>query len=162
MIHGSKTFLGGLHAITILRWLQWKKIFRKFSKFRVLCPLWSFGFFLTIFSKLRGRKISKFRFMGQFLTLKNMVTKFFQNSNFSDFLGIKSEISQYVIPITYTRFHIRHYPIIFHVHSWRFVGKLLYYFRSSISNSNFSPNYKKFKPETNLSHPEPIIQRWEF
>ena len=31
--------------------------------------------------------------MGQFLTLKNMITKFFQNSNFSDFLGIKSEIS---------------------------------------------------------------------
>ena len=31
----------------------------------------------------------------QFLTLKNMVTKFFQNSNFSDFLGIKSEISQW-------------------------------------------------------------------
>ena len=27
---------------------------------------------------------------------KNMVTKFFQNSNFSDFLGIKSEISQYI------------------------------------------------------------------
>ena len=25
---------------------------------------------------------------------KNMVTKFFQNSNFSDFLGIRSEISQ--------------------------------------------------------------------
>ena len=34
--------------------------------------------------------------MGQFLTLKNMVTKFFQNSNFSDFLGIKSEISQWL------------------------------------------------------------------
>ena len=33
--------------------------------------------------------------MGQFLTLKNMVTKFFQNSNFSDFLGIKSEISHF-------------------------------------------------------------------
>ena len=33
--------------------------------------------------------------MGQFLTLKDMVTKFFKNSNFSDFLGIKSEISQY-------------------------------------------------------------------
>ena len=34
--------------------------------------------------------------MGQFLTLKNMVTEFIRNSNFSDFLGIKSEISQYV------------------------------------------------------------------
>ena len=33
--------------------------------------------------------------LGQFLTLENMVEKFFQNSNFSDFLGIKSEISQY-------------------------------------------------------------------
>ena len=44
---------------------------------------------------LRGRKILKFRFMNQFLTLKNKVSKFFQNSNFSDFLG-KSEISHYV------------------------------------------------------------------
>ena len=33
--------------------------------------------------------------MGQFLTLKNMVAKFFRNSNFSDFLGIKSEINQF-------------------------------------------------------------------
>ena len=33
--------------------------------------------------------------LGQFLTLENMVEKFFQNSNFSDFLGIKSEVSQY-------------------------------------------------------------------
>ena len=68
--------------------------FPKFLIFQVNSPLSNFEFFLTIFPKLRGRKISKFRFMGQFLTLKNMVTKFFQNSNFSDFLGIKSEISQ--------------------------------------------------------------------
>ena len=70
-----------------------KKSFPKFWIFQVNSPLSNFQFFLTIFPKLRGRKISKFRFMGQFLTLKNMVTKFFQNSNFSDFLGIKSEIS---------------------------------------------------------------------
>ena len=34
--------------------------------------------------------------LGQSLTLENMVEKFFRNSNFSDFLGIKSEINQYV------------------------------------------------------------------
>ena len=73
--------------------------FPKFLIFQVNSPLSNFEFFLTIFPKLRGRKISKFRFMGQFLTLKNMVTKFFQNSNFSDFLGIKSEISHW-IPLT--------------------------------------------------------------
>ena len=93
MIHGSKIFFGGLHAITILRWLQWKKNFSKILIFSGTLPTLKFWVFLTIFPKLRGRKISKFRFMGQFLTLKNMVTKFFQNSNFSDFLGIKSEIS---------------------------------------------------------------------
>ena len=42
------------------------------------------------------RKIAKLIFWGQFLTLKNMVTKFFRNSNFSDFLGIKSEINQLI------------------------------------------------------------------
>ena len=47
----------------------------------------------ALFRKLRRQKKSKFRFLGQFLTLKNMVTKFFRNSNFSDFLGIKSEIN---------------------------------------------------------------------
>ena len=45
---------------------------------------------------MRGQKIS---FLGQFLTLKNMVTKFFRNSNFSDFLGIKSEINQFGVNI---------------------------------------------------------------
>ena len=58
-----------------------------------------FKVFLTIFPKLRGRKISKFRFMGQFSTLKNIVTKFFKNSNFSDFLGIKSEISHFELNV---------------------------------------------------------------
>ena len=43
-----------------------------------------------------GRKISKVRFLGQFLTLNNMVLKFSQNSNFSYFLGIKSEIYHYI------------------------------------------------------------------
>ena len=73
--------------------------FPKFLIFQVNSPLSNFEFFLTIFPKLRGRKISKFRFMGQFLTLKNMVTKFFQNSNFSDFLGIKSEISHFELNV---------------------------------------------------------------
>ena len=41
-------------------------------------------------SILEGQTI--FVFLGQFLTLENTVTKFFQNSNFLDFLGIKSEI----------------------------------------------------------------------
>jgi len=79
-----------------------KRSFPKFWIFQVNSPLSNFEIFSTIFPKLRGRKISKFRFMGQFLTLKNMVTKFFQNSNFSDFLGIKSEISQF------TKFYVKH------------------------------------------------------
>ena len=33
--------------------------------------------------------------MGQVFTRKNMVTRFFQKSNFSDFLGFKSDIRQY-------------------------------------------------------------------
>ena len=41
-------------------------------------------------------KYQNFVILGQFLTLENMVEKFFQNSNFSDFLGIKSEINQYI------------------------------------------------------------------
>ena len=55
-----------------------------------------------------GEKYQKFVFLGQFLTLKNMVKKFFWNSNFSDFLGIKSEIHHYTdyilvdIPISVT------------------------------------------------------------
>ena len=51
---------------------------------------------------MRGREISKIRFLGQFLTLKNMVLKFSQNSKFSYFLGIKSEIhhSQKVVQAT--------------------------------------------------------------
>ena len=67
--------------------------FPKFWVFQVNIPILSFDFFFSNFSKIAWAKISKFRFIGQFLTLKNMVTKFFQNSNFSDFLGIKSEIS---------------------------------------------------------------------
>ena len=53
---------------------------KKISKILIFSgtlPTLKFWVFLTIFPKLRGRKISKFRFMGQFLTLKNMVTKFF-------------------------------------------------------------------------------------
>ena len=69
--------------------------------------------FVTIFSRVKNwpsrnfeknfffLKINvknKITFLGQFLTLENMVTNFFRNSNFSDFLGIKSEISHYEIP----------------------------------------------------------------
>ena len=41
-----------------------------------------------------GEKYQNFGFLGQFSTPKNMIKKFFRNSNFSDFLGIKSEIHQ--------------------------------------------------------------------
>ena len=40
-------------------------------------------------------KILKLRFLGHFLTLNNTVFNFFQNSNFSYFLGINPEIYQY-------------------------------------------------------------------
>ena len=73
-----------------------KWFFSKFLIFQVLIPLLNFEFNFAFFRKLRRRKKSKFRFLGQFLTLKNMVTKFFRNSNFSDFLGIKSEINHYI------------------------------------------------------------------
>ena len=72
-----------------------KWVFSKFSIFQVNIPLRNFELNFAIFRKLRGQKKSKFHFLGQFLTLKNMVTKFFRNSNFSDFLGIKSEINHY-------------------------------------------------------------------
>ena len=75
-----------------------------------------------------------------------MVTKFFRNSNFSDFLGIKSEISHYISRSFMT---IR-------------VGKLA----SITSDLQFRirifrqiTEKKKIQPETNLEHPEPIIQR---
>ena len=73
-----------------------KWVFSKFSIFQVNIPLRNFELNFAIFRKLRGQKKSKFHFLGQFLTLKNMVTKFFRNSNFSDFLGIKSEINQWI------------------------------------------------------------------
>ena len=40
----------------------------------------------------------------------------------------------------------------------------VYYFRSSIFEFEFFAKLQKFffKPETNLSHPKIIIQRWEF
>ena len=72
-----------------------KWVFSKFSIFQVIIPLLNCELNFALFRKLRRQKKSKFRFLGQFLTLKNMVTKFFRNSNFSDFLGIRSEISQY-------------------------------------------------------------------
>ena len=70
-----------------------KWVFSKFSIFQVNIPLRNFELNFAFFRKLRGQKNSKFHFLGQFLTLKNMVTKFFRYSNFSDFLGIKSEIN---------------------------------------------------------------------
>ena len=39
-----------------------------------------------------GRIFSEVRFLGQFLTLNDMMLKFSQNPNFSYLLGIKSEI----------------------------------------------------------------------
>ena len=75
-----------------------KWVFSKFSIFQLNIPLRSFELHFAIFRKLRRQKKSKFHFLGQFLTLKNMVTKFFRNSNFSDFLGIKSEINQSKAP----------------------------------------------------------------
>jgi len=51
------------------------------------------------FPKLHGPKISKFRFRSVFDT--EMVTKFFQNSNCSNFLGIKSEINDFI----FSRWH---------------------------------------------------------
>ena len=75
-----------------------KWVFSKFSIFQVNIPLRNFELHFAIFRKLRRQKKSKFHFLGQFLTLKNMVTKFFRNSNFSDFLGIKSEINQSTVP----------------------------------------------------------------
>ena len=52
-----------------------KKIFENSHFFGYFAHSEVLGFFL-IFPKLRGRKILKFRFIGQFLTLKNMATKF--------------------------------------------------------------------------------------
>ena len=46
---------------------------------------------------MRGRKISKFRFSGSIFNAKKHDKKIFRNSNFSDFLGIKSEIHQCTI-----------------------------------------------------------------
>ena len=51
---------------------------------------------------MRGQKNIKVTFLGQFLTLGNMVTKFFENSNFLYFLGIKSEIDP-----SYGPYHIQ-------------------------------------------------------
>ena len=59
-----------------------KKGFSKIN-FQVNNQLLDFEYLFAIFRKLRGRKSLKF--FGQFLTLENMVTKFFRNSNFSDF-----------------------------------------------------------------------------
>ena len=48
----------------------------------------------TYFRKIALAENFKVPFLVQFFTLKTVVEKFFGNSNFSDFLGIKSEINQ--------------------------------------------------------------------
>ena len=65
--------------------------FSKFSFFGDfhLSQVWNF---FKQFSKIA---LAKFRFLGQFFTLKTMVAEFLGNCNFSDFLGIKSEINLY-------------------------------------------------------------------
>ena len=87
-----------------------KWVFSKFSIFQVNIPVRNLELNLVIFRKLRRQKKSKFRFSGQSLTLKNMVTKFFRNSNFSDFLGIKSEINQ-SSPISFVSFGLKFLPL---------------------------------------------------
>ena len=88
-------FFDGDYAIKILRSFRWKKYFFKIFIFSGRYPTLKFGISFIDFLKMRGREISKIRFLGQFLTLNNMVLKFSQNSNFSYFLGIKSEIHHY-------------------------------------------------------------------
>ena len=47
----------------------------------------------VIFRKLRGKKI-KISFLGSVFDAEKYGQKIFRHSNFSDFLGIKSEINQ--------------------------------------------------------------------
>ena len=71
-----------------------KKIFSKFRFLRGDSPKYRLRFLSAISREFRNFRSQNVVFLDQFLTLKNMAKKFFQNSNFSDFLGIKSEISQ--------------------------------------------------------------------
>ena len=91
--YGSKTFLYGLLAIKILRWLRTTNKFPKIFNFSGKYTTLKFWIFSFNFSKIAWAKNFEISFYGLFLTLKIMITKFLQNSNFSDFLGIKSEIS---------------------------------------------------------------------
>ena len=77
--------------------------FSKFWFFLVDCPKYTLSFFWLFFGKCVGEKYQNFIFLSQFLTLKNMMKKFFRNSNFSDFLGIKSEIHQYDSPNSFSQ-----------------------------------------------------------
>ena len=51
--------------------------FSKFWFFLVDCPKYSFEFVLAIFRKMRGRKISKFRFSGSILNAQKYGEKIF-------------------------------------------------------------------------------------
>ena len=69
--------------------------FSKFSIFRVDVPLLNLEFHLAIFRKLRGRRISKFRFRVSFWRSKTWSHNFSGIRSFRFFLGIKSEINQW-------------------------------------------------------------------
>ena len=95
MIHDLPNYELNVPRNRILRWFRWEKKFFKIFIFKGRYPTVKFWISFCNLSKMRGQKILKFRFLGPFWLLKNMITKFFENSNFSYFLGIKSEINQY-------------------------------------------------------------------
>ena len=70
-----------------------KKFFENSHFFGYFAHSEVLGFFHQFLENFTSFKYQNFVILGQFLTLENMVEKFYQNSNFSDFLGIKSEIS---------------------------------------------------------------------
>ena len=69
-----------------------KIIFQNFDFFLQIAQSMALSLFWQFFGKCVGEKYQNFGFLGQFSTPKNMIKKFFRNSNFSDFVGIKSEI----------------------------------------------------------------------
>ena len=80
----NSKFKNGIFTWKILK----KHFFMEISKYLTL----KFWIQFCNFPKIAwAKKISIIRFLGQFL--KNMVTKFFRNSKFSNFLGNKTEIS---------------------------------------------------------------------
>ena len=89
MIHISKTFSGGTHAIRILRWFWWKISFFKNFHFQVNTQLLKNNFILQFLENHVVKKLKNW--------FETIGTKFFLNSNFSDFLGIKSEMNHWII-----------------------------------------------------------------